>query len=299
MNLVTKDPATGKISQAEKRNIVRAGAVPFFLVYLLMMVVLFGSAPQLGAVAEDKMQRVFEMLLGSAHAFELMMREGSGCAGSVADQLQRYTSSPGLRRWREWRRSGWRLSRAAVVFRLSDCGRSDARGLGVAMGSACGSPQDAQHLAFGAVHADHDSDIPDDRMMQQPNGVFATAMSFVPPFTPMMMLMRQALPNGRAVVAAVGGAGGRDHLGHCGGVGRGANFSRRHFVARQGPKIRGAGAMGGARRVTRRVTRRATCNDIRIDTNHGKCRYETSNSRSFAADSRDHSCVRPEKVAVE
>jgi ABC-2 type transport system permease protein len=64
MNLVTKDPATGKIGQGEKRNIVQAGAVPFFLVYLLIMVVLFGSAPQLGAVAEDKMQRVFENLLG-------------------------------------------------------------------------------------------------------------------------------------------------------------------------------------------------------------------------------------------
>jgi len=33
-------------------------------------------------------------------------------------------------------------------------------------------------------------------VMQQPNGVLATAMSFIPPFTPMIMLMRQAMPGG-------------------------------------------------------------------------------------------------------
>ena len=33
-------------------------------------------------------------------------------------------------------------------------------------------------------------------VMQQPNGGLAVAMSFIPPFTPVVMLMRQALPGG-------------------------------------------------------------------------------------------------------
>jgi ABC-2 type transport system permease protein len=32
--------------------------------------------------------------------------------------------------------------------------------------------------------------------MKQPNGVLATAVSLFPPFTPMLMLMRQAMPGG-------------------------------------------------------------------------------------------------------
>jgi ABC-2 type transport system permease protein len=32
--------------------------------------------------------------------------------------------------------------------------------------------------------------------MQQPNGPISTAMSLFPPFTPMLMLLRQAMPGG-------------------------------------------------------------------------------------------------------
>ena len=32
--------------------------------------------------------------------------------------------------------------------------------------------------------------------MQAPNGPLATAMSFIPPFTPLVMLLRQAMPGG-------------------------------------------------------------------------------------------------------
>ena len=33
-------------------------------------------------------------------------------------------------------------------------------------------------------------------VMQQPNGGISTAMSLFPPFTPMLMLLRQAMPGG-------------------------------------------------------------------------------------------------------
>ena len=73
VSLLTKDPVTGKITGGDKKNPVQAVLVPVFLAVLLMIVVLAGAAPHLGAVAEDKMQRVFEMLLCSASPFELMM----------------------------------------------------------------------------------------------------------------------------------------------------------------------------------------------------------------------------------
>jgi ABC-2 type transport system permease protein len=82
MNLVSKDPATGNIVQGHKKNPIQTGAVPFFLVFLLYIIAIFGSAPNLGAVAQDKMQRVYEMLLSSASSFELMMGKVLAAVGA-------------------------------------------------------------------------------------------------------------------------------------------------------------------------------------------------------------------------
>jgi ABC-2 type transport system permease protein len=68
--------------------------------------------------------------------------------------------------------------------------------LGVAIGSTCGTPQDAQHLAFLLFIPTLIPMFMVTAIVQQPSGTFATAMSFVPPFTPVIMLLRQALPTG-------------------------------------------------------------------------------------------------------
>ena len=68
--------------------------------------------------------------------------------------------------------------------------------LGVALGSTCGSPQDAQHLAFLIILPVMIPMLMMTAVMQQPNGPLATVMSFFPPFTPVLMLLRQALPGG-------------------------------------------------------------------------------------------------------
>jgi len=68
--------------------------------------------------------------------------------------------------------------------------------LGVALGSACGSAQDAQHLAFLLILPIMIPMFMLNPVMQQPNGPLATAMSFIPPFTPILMMMRQSLPGG-------------------------------------------------------------------------------------------------------
>lgn len=196
MNLVTKDPATGTIAQGEKRNIVQAGAVPFFLVYLLIMVVLFGSAPQLGAVAEDKMQRVFEMLLGSASSFELMLGKVLAALGAslTSSTLYIIAGLAALAGMAMFGLAPLNVLPWFFVYLIADVAMLSA--VGVALGSACGSPQDAQHLAFVLFIPTIIPLFLMTAVMQQPNGVLAATMSFIPPFTPVLMLMRQALPNG-------------------------------------------------------------------------------------------------------
>jgi ABC-2 type transport system permease protein len=68
--------------------------------------------------------------------------------------------------------------------------------LGVALGSACSTPQDAQSLAFLLFLPIMIPILMITPIMQHPNGGLATTLSFIPPFTPVVMLLRQALPGG-------------------------------------------------------------------------------------------------------
>jgi ABC-2 type transport system permease protein len=148
MNLAARDPVTGRVSQGEKRSGVQAEAVPLFLVVLMVMIVMVGSAPNLGAVAEDKTQRVFEMLLVSASSFELMMGKVLAALGSSLTSSTFYIIG-GL-----FALAGMAMFGVAplellpwfFVYLVVDVLMMSA--LSIALGSACGSAQDAQQLAF-------------------------------------------------------------------------------------------------------------------------------------------------------
>jgi ABC-2 type transport system permease protein len=196
MNLISRDPATGKIVLAEKKNPVQAAAVPFFLVFLMIMVTLVGSAPNLGGVAEDKMQRVHEMLLSSASAFELML--GKVLAGLGASLTTSTFYIIGgllvLAGMAMFGLAPLHLIPWFFVYLIADVVMLSA--LAVALGSACATPQDAQHLAFLLILPIMIPMFALAPIMQQPNGGLALVMSFIPPFTPVVMLLRQALPGG-------------------------------------------------------------------------------------------------------
>jgi ABC-2 type transport system permease protein len=196
VSLVTKDPATGKITQGERKNPIKTVGVPFFLVYLLVMVVLFGSAPHLGAVAEDKMQRVYEMLLGSASSLELMSGKVLAALGASLTSSAFYIIGGLLVLYgmAMFGLAPLNLLPWFFTYLVADVVLLSA--LGVALGSACGTPQDAQHLAFLLFIPIMLPMFVVTALVQQPNGVFSTVMSFIPPFTPVVMLLRQALPGG-------------------------------------------------------------------------------------------------------
>jgi ABC-2 type transport system permease protein len=196
MNLASKNRVTGNIVQTEKRNPVQAGAIPFFLVFLLIMIALVGAAPNLGAVAQDKMQRVFEMLLSSASSFELMMGKVLAALGTSLTSSTFYILG-GLAVLAGMAMFGLaplNLLPWFFVYLIADVVMLSA--LGVALGSACASPQDAQHLSFLLVLPVMIPMFVLTPVMLQPNGPLAVVMSFIPPFTPVIMLLRQALPGG-------------------------------------------------------------------------------------------------------
>ena len=195
MNLVARDPASGRVEPGEKRNSVQLG-MPTFLVFLLIMIAMFGATPNLGAVAEDKTQRVYEMLLVSASPFELMMGKVVASLGASLTSSAVYIAA-GLMALTSMAMFGMaplHLLPWFFVYLIGDVVILSA--LGVALGAACGSPQDAQHLAFLLVVPVMVPMFLLTPVMQQPNGIVSTALSLFPPFTPVLMLLRQATPGG-------------------------------------------------------------------------------------------------------
>jgi ABC-2 type transport system permease protein len=147
-------------------------------------------------VAEDKVQCVYEMLLVSASSFELMMGKvvaavGASLTSSVVYIIAGLAVLVGMAMFGlaplhllPW----FFLYVIADVFMLAS--------MGVALGSACSSSQDAQHFAFLLILPIMIPMFVMTPVMLQPNGGLAVTMSFIPPFTPVVMLLRQALPGG-------------------------------------------------------------------------------------------------------
>jgi ABC-2 type transport system permease protein len=196
MSLITRSEKTGAIMQGHKKNEIEGFAVPFVLVMLLAMIVLASSGPMLGGVAEDKMQRVYEMLLASATPFELIMGKVVAAVGLSLSSSVLYVVG-GLMVLQAMAMMGLAplsLLPWFVIYLVADV--MVLCGLAAALGAACSSPNDAQHLAmllFFPVLIPLFVILP---VMQAPNGVLATVMSLLPPFTPLLMLTRQAMPGG-------------------------------------------------------------------------------------------------------
>jgi ABC-2 type transport system permease protein len=196
MNLVKQDPSTGKIIPGQKRNAMPAGLVAYFLALLLMVVIMVGSAPNLGAIAEDKMQRVFEMLLCSASPFELMAGKVLASLGASLTTSAFYIAGGlmVLYGMAMFQLAPLELLPWFFAYLIADVAMVAA--WSVALGSACASPQDAQHVAYLLVLPVIIPVFLMASILQQPNGPMATIVSFIPPFTPVLMLLRQALPGG-------------------------------------------------------------------------------------------------------
>jgi ABC-2 type transport system permease protein len=196
MSPLTRDPETGKIQEAKSANPLRTVVVPFFLAFLMLMTVMIGSAQKLGAVAEDKLQRVFEMLLVAASPFEMMMGKVLSSVGisltssivyiAIAILALAELATMGL--------APLHLLPWFFAYLIGDVVMLAA--LAAALGSTCGTPQEAQSFGFVLFMPVLIPMFLVRPIIEQPNGLLAVAMSLFPPFTPLLMLFRQALPAG-------------------------------------------------------------------------------------------------------
>lgn len=195
VGLVTRN-ASGAIEDAKPRNEAAGFAVPLAMMLLMFMIVMGSAAPMLGAIAEDKMQRVFEMLLATTTPFELMMGKVLAAVGRSLTSSVFYVIGAllGLSGSALFGLVPFELLPWFFVYVIAEVTMLSA--LGAGMGAATSAPRDAQSFA---VLLTMPLMVPLFLLVplaQSPNGTLATVMSLVPLFTPMVMLMRQAMPGG-------------------------------------------------------------------------------------------------------
>jgi ABC-2 type transport system permease protein len=196
LSLLERDPRTGAVQEARKRGELEGFFVPFAVAMILAMIVMVGSAPMLQNVTQDKSQRIVETLLGSASPLELMSGKVMGSVGVSITSSLLYVAA-GVLAVNALGIAGMlplTLIPWFYVYMLADVVMLCA--FAAALGACCSTPQDAQNLAVVLLMPCMLPMFMLVTILRQPNGLFATAMSLVPPFTPILMLLRQATTAG-------------------------------------------------------------------------------------------------------
>jgi ABC-2 type transport system permease protein len=196
LSLLARDAVTGALEPAQKKDEIAEFAAPFGMVMLLTMIVMIGTAPMLSAVTEDKNQRIFEMLLGLVTPMELMAARVLAALGRSLTSSAFYILGAALvlQGMAMMGAVPFHLLSWFFVYLVADVIMLSS--FAAALGAACNSPQDAQNLAIVLVAPVMVPFFMLMPVMTAPNSGMATALSLVPPFTPVLMLLRQAMPVG-------------------------------------------------------------------------------------------------------
>jgi ABC-2 type transport system permease protein len=195
LRLVERDEKTGAIGDARKRNELEF-FVPFGVALILAMIVMVGSAPMLQNVTQDKSQRIVETLLGAVTPLELMTGKVLGSAAVSVTSSLLYViagvvavNAMGVAGLLPLTIIPW-----FYVYLLTDVVMLCA--FAAALGACASTPQDAQNLAIVLLTPVMLPMFMLVTVLREPNGALSTAASLFPPFTPILMLLRQAMPNG-------------------------------------------------------------------------------------------------------
>ncbi len=194
-SLVSVD-ATGGVKDAVKSHEGRAIGVPAGMMFLMFMMIMVGAAPLVNAVLEEKMQRIAEVLLGSVKPFELMVGKLLGTVAVSLTVLAIYLAGGigalyylELEDFVPFEVLPWLIVyMIAAVFLFGS--------LLIGLGAACNDLKEAQSMMMPVWVLMMVPMMVWMQVAKYPEGAFATIMSLIPPFTPMLMLIRQSTPAG-------------------------------------------------------------------------------------------------------
>ena len=188
--------AAGEIKEAVKANEGRSIGVPAGMMFLMFTMIMVGAAPLVNAVLEEKMQRIAEVLLGSVKPFELMVGKLLGTLAVSFTVLAIYLAGGvgavyylEVQEYIPFEVLPWLAAyMIAAIFLFGS--------LLIGFGAACNDLKEAQSMMMPVWVLMMIPMMVWVQVAKYPEGAFATIMSLIPPFTPMLMLIRQSTPAG-------------------------------------------------------------------------------------------------------
>lgn len=194
MGLVSRDAETGGVQDAKKSNLADALAVPYILMMIMFMMVMMFTVPLLSSVMEEKTERIAEVLLGSVTPFQFMMGKllGSLCVSLIGSSVYLIggawvATKMGYADSIPYHLFPWFF--AFLVLNIFMVGS-----IMTALGAASNNSKDAQSLQFPAMLPVLIPMFVMFPLLKDPLSSFSTIISLIPPFTPMLMIVRQATP---------------------------------------------------------------------------------------------------------
>jgi ABC-2 type transport system permease protein len=194
--LSEKDQATGDIEEAKDENPIASVLAPAALMILMFILVLVAGTPAMQGVVEEKMQRIAEMVLGSIRPFDLMMGKLMGLMGVSLTLAALYLGgaywaadyfgvadlvSPGL--------MAWFIAYLVVAIFMYGA-------LFIGVGAACSDIRDTQTMLWPVMLLAMLPLFVWINVAKEPTSTFSTVTSFIPTATPMLMIIRIAVPPG-------------------------------------------------------------------------------------------------------
>ena len=194
--LSEKDETTGDVQEAKDENAAVSVLVPAALMILMFMLILLGGTPAMNGVVEEKMQRIAEMMLGSIPPFQLMMGKLLGLMGVSLTLAALYLGAA------YWAAQHYEVAELVppallawfVIYLILAVVMYGA--LFIAVGAACSDIRDTQTMLWPVMLVAMLPLFVWINIAKEPSSTFSTAISFIPTATPMLMLIRIAVPPG-------------------------------------------------------------------------------------------------------
>jgi ABC-2 type transport system permease protein len=199
--------AEGRITTANEASRMVASVVPPALMMLLFMSLMM-SQTMLQSTLEEKQQRIAEVLLGSVRPHQLMAGKLVGSSAVSLTTLGIYLAG-GL--WLVNHQGMGALIRHGVfawALAFAVVGVLIYGAVFGAVGAACSELKEAQNYLMPIMMVLVFPLMVLWKVMEEPTGSFATLLSFVPPWTPLLMPMRlaatEAIPLWQPLVGLAG-----------------------------------------------------------------------------------------------
>ena len=187
---------TGELIKAKEENKLATFGIPAIAMFLLFILVMSSAPALLNTVLEEKLQKISEVLISAVTPFQLMFGKLIGAVMVSLTLSVLYLGSVVFFLARMEMLSLVPVSLFAWFLLFQLLALMIFGSVFSAIGAACSELKDAQNMMFPAMMLVMIPMFTWMPVLQAPSSTFSRVISLFPPATPMLMMLRIAIPPG-------------------------------------------------------------------------------------------------------